>query len=88
MFLSLLWRVHDQFEQLLAGAQLEPVTGGGAVIMDYGEGSKYYDEAMQDILMDSSEREMREIAEYEQAEADAERDFNEEQAALRAGQEA
>lgn len=56
--------------------------------MDYGEGSKYYDEAMQDILMDSSEREMREIAEYEQAEADAERDFNEEQAALRAGQEA
>lgn len=56
--------------------------------MDYGEGSKYFDAEMQDIFMDADEREMREILESEQAEADAERDYNEEQAALRAGQEA
>lgn len=56
--------------------------------MDYGEGSKYYDAEMQDIFMDADEREMREIMESEQAEADAEQAFLEEQAAARAGQEA
>ena len=56
--------------------------------MDYGEGSKYYDAEMQDIFMDADEREMRELVGSEQADADAERDYNEEQAAARAGQEA
>lgn len=56
--------------------------------MDYGEGSRYQDDEMTDILMDASEREREEILWSEQAEADAEQDWLEEQAIRAHGQEA
>lgn len=63
-------------------------TGKGVSNMDYGEGSRYQDDEMTDILMDASEREREEILRSEQAEADAEQDWLEEQAVRAYEQEA
>jgi hypothetical protein len=52
--------------------------------MDYGEGSKYYDEEMADIIADAAEREVNETLADIQAEIDAQEDWMMEQAELRA----